>query len=121
MAHGMNASSTRGILYSIITESELVSTAHQIAAHLHPKDGKITQLNYLYNTPLVRMYKQYMDRLVEETRVWRGLIAKRAHYADMIEKLAHMGEGETSNSQTGPQDLEDLDLLEISKPPFQDS
>ena len=109
MAHGMNVSSTRGILYSIITESELVSTAHQIAAHLHPKDGKITWLNYLYDTPLVGMYKQYTDRLVEETRVWRGLIAKRAHYADMIERLAQMDEGETSNSQTGPQDLEDLD------------
>ena len=104
MARSMNVNSTCSILYSIITESELVSTAH-----LRPKDGKITQLNYLYDTPLVRMYKQYADRLVEETRVWRGLIAKRAHYADMIEKLAHMDEGETSNSQTGPQDLEDLD------------
>ena len=109
MGHGMNVSTSRGNYCVIPIHNGIVSTACQIAAHFHPKDGKIICLNHQYDKPLVTMYNQYTDKLVEETQVWRGLLAKRAHYVDMRDRLAQMDKGETFNLQACPQDLEDLD------------
>jgi len=86
----------------------IVSTARQIAARFHPKDGKITRLDNSYDKPLIAMYKQYADKLVEETREWRRLVALRAHYADIIDKLEQMDKGEMEGTQIAMDELEDL-------------
>jgi len=36
---------------------------------------------------MVTMYKQYADRLVEETQEWRRLVNRQAQYAEMRERL----------------------------------
>ena len=54
------------------------------------------------------MYKQYADKLVEETREWRRLVALRAHYADIIDKLEQMDKGEMEGTQIAMDELEDL-------------
>ena len=109
MGHGMNVSTSHSNHCLIPIHNGIVSTAHQIATHFHPKDGKITHLNHQYDKLLVTMYNKYTDKLMEETWVWTGLIVKRAHYVDMRDRLAQMDEGETFNLQACPQDLEDLD------------
>jgi len=58
---------------------------------------------------MVAMYKQYVDRLVEETREWRRLVNGWAQYAEMRERLVQMDKGEGSDSDDGMYDMEDLD------------
>jgi len=58
---------------------------------------------------MVAMYKQYADRLVEETREWRRLVNRRAQYAEMRERLQRIDQGDGSDSDSGMYDLEDLD------------
>ena len=41
---------------------------------------------------------------------WRRLMALRAHYADMIDKLEHMDKGEMEGTQGATDHLEDLHL-----------
>jgi len=107
MAHGMNVST---LVYLLNWYSQsVVITAHQIVAWFHPKDGKITHLDNSYDKPLITMYQQYADKLVEETREWRRLMALWAHYADMIDKLGHMDKGEMEGTQSAMDHLEDLD------------
>ena len=107
MAHGMNVST---LVYLLNWYSQsVVSTARQIAARFHPKDGKITRLDNSYDKPLIAMYQQYADKLVEETREWRRLMALQAHYANMIDKLEHMDKGEMEGTQSAADHLEDLD------------
>ncbi|KIM56210.1 hypothetical protein SCLCIDRAFT_29752 [Scleroderma citrinum Foug A] len=65
-----------------------LSTARQIAAHFHPKDGKITCLNHLYDKPLVAMYNQYADKLVEETRVTAASFYTRGLWDMNVTKVA---------------------------------
>jgi len=36
---------------------------------------------------MVAMFKQYVDRLVEETWEWRRLVNRQAQYAEMRERL----------------------------------
>ena len=52
-----------------------------------PKDGKIISIDKKIHKPLITMYKEYVDRLVDEMWVWRDLLAKRAHYAHMGDQL----------------------------------
>jgi len=54
------------------------------------------------------MYKQYTDKLVEETWEWRRLVALRAHYADIIDKLEQIEQGEMEGTQIAMDQLEDL-------------
>ena len=58
---------------------------------------------------MVTMYKQYADRLVEETREWRRLVNRRAQYVEMRERLQRIDQGDGSDSDSGMYDLEDLD------------
>jgi len=58
---------------------------------------------------MVVMYKQYADRLVEETWEWRRLVNRRAQYAEMRERLQRIDRGDRSDSDSGMYDLEDLD------------
>jgi len=106
MARGMNVST---LVYLLNWYSQsVVSTARQIAAWFHPKDGKSIHLDNSYDKPLITMYQQYADKLVEETREWRRLMALQAHYADMIDKLEHMDKGEMEGTQGATDHLEDL-------------
>jgi len=58
---------------------------------------------------MVTMYKQYADKLVEETWEWRRLVNGWAQYAEMRERLVQMDKGEGSDSDNGMYDMEDLD------------
>ena len=91
-----------------IIQGIIVNAARQISVHFHPKDGKITSIDKRIDKPLIMMYKEYTDRLVDEMWVWRDLLAKRAHYAHMRDQLQKMEEGEFE-SQNGADTLEDLD------------
>lgn len=73
-------------LYCII-QGIIVNAVHQIVMHFHPKDGKIISIDKKIHKPLITMYKEYVDRLVDEMWVWRDLLAKRAHYAHMRDQL----------------------------------
>ena len=72
-------------LYCII-QGIIVNAVHQIVMHF-PKDGKIISIDKKIHKPLITMYKEYVDRLVDEMWVWRDLLAKRAHYAHMGDQL----------------------------------
>ena len=82
--------------------------ACEIGIHFHPKDGKITALDKKYDKLMVWMYNQYADRLVEETREWRALLARRAHFAYMRDQLEKMEEG-VLEAESAMEDLQNLE------------